>query len=44
MTAHPTEATRRDVLDIHKRIAEEVMELDNPTLTYRESEKLRRSC
>ncbi|MFC4598376.1 phosphoenolpyruvate carboxylase [Cohnella hongkongensis] len=41
MTAHPTEATRRDVLDIHKRIAEEVMELDNPTLTYREREKLR---
>ncbi len=41
MTAHPTEATRRDVLDIHKRIAEEVMELDNPNLTYREREKLR---
>jgi len=41
MTAHPTEATRRDVLDIHKRIADEVMELDNPSLTYREREKLR---
>jgi phosphoenolpyruvate carboxylase len=41
MTAHPTEATRRAVLDIHKRIANEVMELDNPTLTYREREKLR---
>jgi phosphoenolpyruvate carboxylase len=41
MTAHPTEAARRAVLDIHKRIAEEVMEMDNPTLTYREREKLR---
>ncbi|MBW5448203.1 phosphoenolpyruvate carboxylase [Cohnella sp. CFH 77786] len=41
MTAHPTEATRRAVLDIHKRIANEVMELDNPSLTYREREKLR---
>ncbi|TJY42927.1 phosphoenolpyruvate carboxylase [Cohnella pontilimi] len=41
MTAHPTEATRRAVLDIHKRIANQMMELDNPTLTYREREKLR---
>lgn len=41
MTAHPTEAMRRAVLDIHKRIADEMMELDNPTLTYREREKLR---
>lgn len=41
MTAHPTEATRRAVLDIHKRIADEVMEMDNPTLTHREREKLR---
>ncbi|WP_407945085.1 phosphoenolpyruvate carboxylase [Paenibacillus glycinis] len=41
MTAHPTEATRRAVLDIHQRIAAEMMELDDPTLTYREREKLR---
>jgi phosphoenolpyruvate carboxylase len=41
MTAHPTEATRRAVLDIHQRIANEVMELDNPSLTFREREQLR---
>lgn len=41
MTAHPTEATRRAVLDIHKRIADDMMELDNPTLTLREREKLK---
>ena len=41
MTAHPTEATRRAVMDVHQRMASEMMELDNPTLTYREREKLR---
>lgn len=41
MTAHPTEATRRAVLDIHKRMSDDVLELDNPTLTHREREKLR---
>ncbi|WP_135548212.1 phosphoenolpyruvate carboxylase [Paenibacillus cymbidii] len=40
MTAHPTEATRKDVLDIHQRIAQDVAELDNPTLTRREREQL----
>ncbi|MDF2922761.1 MAG: phosphoenolpyruvate carboxylase [Paenibacillaceae bacterium] len=41
MTAHPTEATRKAVLDIHHRISEQVMQLDNPMLTYREREQLR---
>ncbi|WP_211749852.1 phosphoenolpyruvate carboxylase [Paenibacillus sp. Marseille-Q4541] len=41
MTAHPTEAMRRVILDIHKRISEDVMLLDNPTLTLREREQLR---
>jgi len=41
MTAHPTEAMRRAILDIHKRISEDVMELDNPNLTFREREQLR---
>lgn len=41
MTAHPTEATRRAVLDIHQRIAHEVVQLDNPILNNREKEQLR---
>lgn len=41
MTAHPTEAMRRAILDIHKRIADDVAQLDNPTLTLREREQLR---
>lgn len=40
MTAHPTEAMRRTVLDIHHRIAEWVMELDNPLLTKRERDQI----
>ncbi|CAM3640413.1 MULTISPECIES: phosphoenolpyruvate carboxylase [Saccharibacillus] len=41
MTAHPTEAVRRVILDIHKRIAADVMKLDDPSLTFREREQLR---
>ncbi|OBR67677.1 phosphoenolpyruvate carboxylase [Paenibacillus oryzae] len=41
ITAHPTEATRRVVLDVHKRIADDMMQLDNPTLTHRERGKLK---
>jgi len=41
MTAHPTEAMRRAILDIHKRIADEMMQLDDPSLTHREREQLR---
>lgn len=41
MTAHPTEATRRAVLEIHKRIADDMIKLDDPTLTHREREILR---
>ncbi|MNI11007.1 Phosphoenolpyruvate carboxylase [compost metagenome] len=41
MTAHPTEAMRRAVLDIHQRISDDVMKLDNPILTNREREQLR---
>lgn len=41
MTAHPTEAMRRAILDIHLRISNDVMKLDNPSLTYREREQLR---
>src|SRR5690606_596133 len=39
--AHPTEATRRAILDIHKRIGDLLMKLDDPTLTYRERQQLR---
>jgi phosphoenolpyruvate carboxylase len=41
ITAHPTEAVRRTVLDIHHRIAQDVSELDNPLLTGRERDVLR---
>ncbi len=41
MTAHPTEAMRRAILDIHQRIAKDMMQLDNPTLTYKERKQLK---
>ncbi|WP_058302585.1 phosphoenolpyruvate carboxylase [Gorillibacterium timonense] len=41
ITAHPTEATRRAVLDIHQRISQDVLQYDNPMLTFREREHLR---
>ncbi|MGG1687782.1 phosphoenolpyruvate carboxylase [Pseudalkalibacillus sp. NRS-1564] len=41
LTAHPTEATRRSVLEIHKRIATSLKQLDNPLLTKREQKALK---
>ena len=40
MTAHPTEAVRGVILHIHRRISEDMMKLDDATLTNREREKL----
>lgn len=42
MTAHPTEAMRRTVLNIHQRIAREVLRLEDTFLTHRETEELQR--
>ncbi len=36
ITAHPTEATKRTVLELHKRIADILKQLDNPLLTKNE--------
>lgn len=36
MTAHPTEATKRTVLEIQKRISAHLRKLDNPLTTQRE--------
>ena len=35
LTAHPTEATRRTVLEAHRRIASLLATLDDPTLPHR---------
>lgn len=40
MTAHPTEAMRRAILDINQTIASDMKEWDNPTLTFKERENL----
>ncbi|MFC7441652.1 phosphoenolpyruvate carboxylase [Laceyella putida] len=41
ITAHPTEAMRRTTLDIHHRIANEMMKLDHPYVTESEREEIR---
>ncbi|MCA1010279.1 phosphoenolpyruvate carboxylase [Halobacillus halophilus] len=43
ITAHPTEATKRTVLEIQKRIATILQKLDNPLLTKNERDSLRDS-
>lgn len=40
ITAHPTEATKRSVLEIQKRIADILKKMDHPLLTKRERRKL----
>ncbi len=40
ITAHPTEAARRTVLESHHRISQLLEELDHPLLTHRERELL----
>ncbi|WP_270182181.1 phosphoenolpyruvate carboxylase [Alkalihalobacillus sp. CinArs1] len=43
LTAHPTESTRRSVLEIHKRIANALREMDSPLLTSREKKSIKDS-
>ncbi|WP_174731405.1 phosphoenolpyruvate carboxylase [Mesobacillus harenae] len=43
MTAHPTEATKRSILEIQKRIADILKSLDNPMLANKERKKLQES-
>ena len=40
-TAHPTEATKRSILDIKKRLSLRLKELDNPMLTEKEADFIR---
>ena len=43
ITAHPTEATKRSILDIQQRIAALLKQLDHPLLSNREQKKLEES-
>jgi phosphoenolpyruvate carboxylase len=43
ITAHPTEATKRSILEIQQRIADILKSLDHPLLTKRERKKLEES-
>lgn len=43
ITAHPTEATKRTVLEIQKRISENLRQLDQPDLTKRERKNIKES-
>ncbi len=43
MTAHPTEATKRTVLEIQKRISVHLRNLDNPLTTEREKADIKES-
>lgn len=43
ITAHPTEATKRSILEIQQRIAVILKSLDHPLLTKREKKKLEES-
>ncbi len=40
ITAHPTEATKRSILELQKRIADLLKSLDSPLLTKKERKKL----
>ncbi|MGJ7910417.1 phosphoenolpyruvate carboxylase [Neobacillus sp. LXY-1] len=43
ITAHPTEATKRSILEIQQRIADILNKLDHPLLSNREQKKLEES-
>ncbi|WP_442599720.1 phosphoenolpyruvate carboxylase [Neobacillus sp. D3-1R] len=43
ITAHPTEATKRSILEIQKRIADILKSLDNPLISKKERQKMEES-